>query len=391
MKKIIFFGLLSTFASVAWGQAGKLIGQNCDLNVTINKNYSKARAMDSIMKRYSDSAVVPGISFAVYNEQEGWWASAHGYADVDKKIPMNSCHLQYLQSVSKTYMAVEILQLKEQGKIELDAPMTKYLPAKYAKYVKGGEKVTVRMLLNHTSGLPDYNTTPKFVSQVVLNPTRDFTPEDELKAIDGVDFDYQPGTKYEYKNVNYLLLSLIGDALTGDHTAWIRKNIFAKLDLKNSYYEGNTRFLDHLYLPESYWDVVNVGRPANVTPMQRMTVACTKGDDGIVCTPVDAVKFLKGLMEGKLLKPESMKEMLDFVKDEKGNKRYGLGLIYFDLGGIPAYGHGGGGLGAGCGLIYVPSKQTYFFFAVNLGVFVDGDMSQKAGKLRDAMVATILQ
>ena len=390
MKKIIFFGLLSTFISVAWGQSGKLIGQNCDLNVTINKNYSKAKTMDSIMKRYSDSAVVPGIGFAVYNEQEGWWASAQGYADVEKKIPMNNCHLQYLQSVSKTYMAVEILQLKEQGKIDLDAPMTKYLPSKYAKYVKGGERVTVRMLLNHTSGLPDYKTTPKFVSQVVLNPTRDFTPEDELKAIDGVNFDYEPGSKYEYKNVNYLLLSLIGDALTGDHTAWIRKNIFNKLDLKNTYYEGNTRFLDHLYLPESYWDVVNVGRPANVTPMQKMTVACTKGDDGIVCTPVDAVKFLKGLMEGKLLKPESMKEMLDFVKDEKGNKRYGLGLIYFDLGGIPAYGHGGGGLGAGCGLIYVPSKQTYFFFAVNLGVFVDGDMAQKTGKLRDAMVATML-
>ena len=81
------------------------------------------------MKHYTTNAL-PGVSLAVYTEKEGWWASAQGYANVEKKIPMQNCHLQYLQSVSKSYMAVEILQLKEQGKIELDAPMTKYLPDK---------------------------------------------------------------------------------------------------------------------------------------------------------------------------------------------------------------------------------------------------------------------
>ena len=99
-----------------------------------------------------------------------------------------------------------------------------------------------------------------------------------------------------------------------------------------------------------------------------MTVVCSKGDDGIVCTTTDAIKFLKGLMEGKLLKPESMQEMLDFVKDEKCNKRYGMGMIYFDLGGITAYGHGGGGIGAGCGLMYIPSHKLYVYFATNIRV-----------------------
>ncbi|MEJ0101369.1 MAG: hypothetical protein WDO19_01930 [Bacteroidota bacterium] len=87
---------------------------------------------------------------------------------------------------------------------------------------------------------------------------------------------------------------------------------------------------------------MGASRPANFTTLQQVTVASSKGDDGIVCTPVDAVKFLKGVMEGKLLKPGSLKEMLDFVKDKKGHNRYGMGMIYFDLGGIPAYGHGGG-------------------------------------------------
>ena len=59
--------------------------------------------------------MLPGASVAVYSETEGWWAEAQGYADLEKKLPMTNCHLQYLQSVSKSYMAVEILQLKEQG------------------------------------------------------------------------------------------------------------------------------------------------------------------------------------------------------------------------------------------------------------------------------------
>jgi D-alanyl-D-alanine carboxypeptidase len=122
-----------------------------------------------------------------------------------------------------------------------------------------------------------------------------------------------------------------------------------------------------------------------------MTVVCSKGDDGIVCTTLDAVKFLKGLFEGKLLKPESMAEMMHFVKDENGNNRYGMGMIYFDLNGVPAYGHGGGGIGAGCGLVYIPSKKVYAFFATNTGVFANGTLSDKAGEMKNAIMGILLE
>jgi len=161
--------------------------------------------------------------------------------------------------------------------------------------------------------------------------------------------------------------------------------------LTNTYYGNGHTYLNDLYLPESYWDILNVGKPANISKFQQATVVSSKGDDGIVCTPIDAVKFLKGLLEGKLLKPESMERMLDFVRDEKGNKRYGMGMIYFDLGGIPAYGHGGGGIGAGCGLLYIPSRKIYVFFSTNLGVFVDGDLVKKADAMKNEIISTLLQ
>lgn len=390
MKRILISTVFIAGSVFLNGQSIKKTGTNCELGIAINKNYSKAAALDSVMRSYSP-ALLPGTAIAVYSEAEGWWASAQGYADVEKKIQMQNCHLQYVQSVSKMYMAIEILQLKEQGKIQLDTPMTKYLPVRYSKYIKGADKITVRMLLNHTSGVAEYNTNTSFVSQVILHPLQNFSSEDCLKNLDGAEPQFMPGAKYLYTNTNYLLLSLIGDALTGDHAEFIKKNIFKPLGLNNTYYGKGHDYLKGLYLPESYWDVLNIGKPVNVTPFQQVTVTCSKGDDGIVCTTTDAVKFLKGLMEGKLLNAESMKEMLNFVKDEKGHNRYGMGMVYFDLGGIPAYGHGGGGIGAGCGLIYIPSQKIYLFISTNLGVFVDSDLSKKADDLKTAILLTLLQ
>jgi D-alanyl-D-alanine carboxypeptidase len=389
MKKLLISVIFILSILVGYNQTSKK-APDCSPDVTINGSYSKAKILDSILKYYTTN-MLPGASLAVYSEAEGWWAGAQGYADVEKKIRMNNCHLQYLQSVSKSYMAVEILQLNEQGRIDLDAPMTKYLPLKYSKYIKNANAVTVRMLLNHTSGVPEYNESPAFVSKVMLHPLDNFSSEDCLKGIDGNEFQFTPGANYKYTNTNYLLLSLIGDAITGDHAAYIVKNIFKPLGLDHSYYGRDFSYLKGLYLPQSYWDVFNNGIAVNTTPFQQMTVVCSKGDDGIVCTTTDAVKYLKGLIEGKLLNPASMKELMNFVKDEKGNKRYSMGLIYFDLGGLPAYGHGGGGIGAGCGLLYILSHKVYVFMSTNIGCFIDSKLSAKAGEMRDAILTTLVQ
>src|SRR5215204_2157224 len=205
MKKILILSLALVSTLSFLGQTPK----NCKPDVSINAAYSKAKVLDSVLKHYTHN-MIPGASVAVYSETEGWWTGAQGYADLEKKLPMTNCHLQYLQSISKSYMAVEILQLKEQGKIDLDAPMTKYLPNKYSKYIEDAGSVTVRMLLNHTSGIPEYNEAPAFVSNVILHPTQNFSSEDCLKGIEGKGFQFTPGKTYKYTNTNYLLLSLIG-------------------------------------------------------------------------------------------------------------------------------------------------------------------------------------
>ena len=149
------------------------------------------------------------------------------------------------------------------------------------------------MLLNHTSGIPEYNEDPGFISQVIEHPLRNFSATDCLKAIASTDPLFAPGSKYRYTNTNYLLLALIGDAITGDHAAYIKQNIFKPLGLNNTYYENNHTYLKGLNLPQSYWDVFNNGVPVNITNFQQMTVVCSKGDDGIVCYHYRCYKILK--------------------------------------------------------------------------------------------------
>jgi D-alanyl-D-alanine carboxypeptidase len=136
--------------------------------------------------------------------------------------------------------------------------------------------------------------------------------------------------------------------------------------------------------------VLNTGRPANITPLQRANVATLKGDDGIVCTTTDAIKFLKGLVEGKLLHDSSLALMKQWVNGDDGKPIYGLGLVYYAAGGLIGYGHSGGGLGAGCILIYVPEKKTYIFMATNVGTLLGGDLAKKADDMKNEVLAALL-
>lgn len=353
------------------------------------KKFSKADSLQAIMNRYT-AAGIPGVSLAVYTEAEGWWAGAAGYAKVETKTPMNTRHLQYIQSVSKTYMAVVILKLYEEKRIELDAPITRYLPRQYSRYIPEAEKVTVRMLLSHTSGVPEYQTHPKYISWVLLHPTTIFPMEKAITFLEGEPMQFAAGSKYLYTNTNFLLLAMIADAITGDHAKYMSEKIFRPLQLQQTYYHHEPGYLHYANLPDCYWDALDCGRPANITELQRISVAATKGDDGIVCTPTDAVHFLKALMEGKLLQDTTLALMQHWVDNSKGQHRYGLGLAYYSLEGLVGYGHSGGGIGAGCILLYVPSKKTYLFLGCNLGVLVAGKLPEKADALKNEILVTLL-
>lgn len=391
MKKIpfIIFSVFLLFAGCSvYRQDLEIV--SCAEPAEIRPDHPRADEFREAMRGVAEAGV-PGIALAVYSEEEGWWAGAAGLAKIEDGTPMQACHLQYLQSIAKTYMAVAILKLYEQGKIDLDSPMTRYLPEKYSRYISDAEKITVRMLLNHTSGIPEYNFSPDYVAYLLQHPGHYFTGEDYLRYIEGKELNFTPGSKYVYTNANYVILALLADAVAGDHARLITETIFEPLGLTHTFYRSEPGYLAYPYLVNSYWDRYGAGIVENASQMQRNNVASMIGDDGIVTTPVEAVKFLKGLVEGKLLSATTLEEMKTWVNNSQGAPAYGLGLGHTVVNGQEGYGHSGGGIGAGCDLRYFPGKKTYIFVAINLGTVTESPLHQEVAKGRDAIYEVLLR
>lgn len=378
---ILLFSILN-----AYGQ--RLPDDSCLTGITLKSEYEKTDKINELLFELINSGV-PGAAIAIYSD-DGWWVSSAGYTSIEDEIAMHPCHLQYLQSISKTYMAAAVLKLSEEKRLDLDQPIQKYLPEQFSRYVTDSEKITVRMLLNHTSGVPEYNYSPKYVTYLLQHPNHYFTPEDFLKYIDGKPLDFKPRSDFSYRNSNYVLLALIADTITGNHAKYISDIIFKPLGLKHTYYRNESGYLVYSELVNGYWDRYSDGIVENIDELQRSNVASMIGDDGIVTTPVDAIKFLRGLLEGKILSESTLQLMMDWVTDSNGDIRYGLGLDYIEIKDKIAYGHSGGGLGAGSDLYYFPESNIFVFVAINLGTVTGSPIHEKASEVRERLYEAIL-
>jgi D-alanyl-D-alanine carboxypeptidase len=387
MKKILLGIVIIASLSGCSKYIQDTVTSQCDSPGGIGNTYSKKGALEKIMQQYVKLGI-PGLAIAVYTPTEGYWGAATGFAKIETKTPMQLCHLQYLQSVSKTYMAVAILKLHEEGRIDLDAPITTYLPEKYSKYVDKASTMNIRNLLNHSSGMPDYLESPVYISYVLQHPNHLFTSDEILGYIKNKKQEFVPGTKFRYSNTNYHVLTLIADAIAGDHNELIRQKILQPLGLTNTFYR---QIIGQPNLVNSYMDRFSTGIVENVSQLQQVSITFSKGDDGIIATPVDAVNFMRGLMEGKLLSQNSFNQMMTFVKDAEGKPTYGMGIYYVSYNGKNGYGHGGAGAGAGCGLYYFPDKKIYVFLGTNIGTLIDGPLTRRANELKNKLLEIILK
>ncbi|UOQ68994.1 serine hydrolase domain-containing protein [Hymenobacter volaticus] len=363
----------------------------CTAPGTLNPMHSKAAALSAILQHYT-TAGLPGCAVAVYSPTEGYWAGAAGFAKLEDQTPMQICHLQYGQSVAKTYLAVAVLKLYEAGRLPLDAPITDYLTASVSKQLPSADQITVRMLLNHTSGLPDYTIDPTYTAYLLQHPRSPLTTADYLGYLTAKKLDFKPGSKFTYSNTNYMVLALVADFITGDHARYLQETIFTPLGLRNTFYHNSPTYLQQPDVVNCYLERFGNGRVENVSQMQQISVGSMVGDDGLVASPLDFVTFLRALFEDRLLQPATRQQMMTWVNDHKTNKpTYGLGLYRVEHQGKVAYGHGGGGIGAGCALYYLPEQQIYFFLGVNLGTLTEGKLVSKAGELRKALLDELVK
>ncbi|WP_418605159.1 serine hydrolase domain-containing protein [Georgenia sp. SUBG003] len=267
-----------------------------------------------------------GVVVAIGRDGEPVRFCAAGRADT-RGTPLEPDDAFLVASITKTFTAVTVLQLVDAGAIALDDPVARYVPD--APLVDG---VTVRQLLDHSSGIPDYAAQPQLSSAVLADPARSWTPQEALAAVAGLDRDFAPGSEHEYSSTNFVLAGLVVEKVTGRSLAEnLRTRITAPLRLTTTALapdgpEPVTAFSQEL------------GPDANSekTPLHSLeTVAWAAG--GIVSTAQDLTTFFRALAAGELLSPAAMDEMTDF----QGRSGFGLGLWRVRLPTGPGYGHGG--------------------------------------------------
>lgn len=204
---------------------------------TDNNRMQKIEAVfpliDSIFHAYAIQHHYPGFTYGLIVDGQLVHAGALGFTDVEKKIPATTASLFRIASMTKSFTAMAILKLRDEGKLQLDDPAYKYIPEmKGLHYLtKDASPITIRNLLTHAAGFPEDN------------PWGDRQLEDtdaELMALinKGISFSNAPGITYEYSNLGFTLLGHIISKISGmTYEAYITKNILQPLGMNNTKWE----------------------------------------------------------------------------------------------------------------------------------------------------------
>ncbi|MFE0734759.1 MULTISPECIES: serine hydrolase domain-containing protein [Streptomyces] len=279
----------------------------------------------------------PG-AMARFSGPEGVESRTAGVRDRVSGSPMDVNARFRVGSVSKTFSTVVLLQLVQEGKLELDTSVNQYLPG-----LLPDDRITVRHLLTHRSGLADYtnamfaDTVPGF--EAVRN--RVFSHQELVDLSLSEPRTTEPGVAYKYSNANFVVVGMLIEKLTGRPLAdAYERRIFKPLKLrKTSYVHPDTR-IKGLHV-RGYLHPDAAGEP--LVDSTEQTVSWAQAAGAVISSPADLNTFTSALMRGRLLSPAMMEAMTTVTPTDATNTRfYGLGLRRYDLScGVQVYGHTG--------------------------------------------------
>lgn len=295
---------------------------------------------------------IPAVSAALVRDGRLVWSAALGRA-VDpqgvsartgrptaRRVRRATTATRFsLASASKTYTAVLVLQLVDRGAVGLDDPLSRWAPA-----IPGADTVTVRMLLDHTSGYPDVQDEEPILSRLTIesanfDPNRAWTRAELLARQRPPRFS--PGSKYEYSNSNYLLLGEVLERAGGaDVDAALQQGIAAPLRLRATTYATRRGLAAKMARSYEWFNQRYNDHWAGARGVPTDVIGPVWTDGGVVTTAREAARFADGLHRGRLLRAGTLTEM-NGPTAASGKERYGLGTFAFTEAGRTWQGHDG--------------------------------------------------
>jgi CubicO group peptidase (beta-lactamase class C family) len=273
--------------------------------------------------------------------------SGYGSADLEWNVPDSPATKFRLGSVTKQFTAASILLLQERGKLNIDDPVSKYMPDAPAAW----SKITIYNLLTHTSGIPSFTGFPDYRT----TEWKDTTPADLVARFRDKPLEFEPGAKFNYSNSGYVLLGYLIEKVSGQTYAdFLQQNIFTPLGMKDTGIDSNAAIL--LQRAQGYR---RSPRGIEHDGYISMTIPFSAG--ALYSTTGDLLKWEQGLFGGKVLKPESLTKMTTPFKDG-----YGCGLFIRNVEGHKLITHGGGIEGFNTSLNYYPDDKLTVIVLGNL-------------------------
>ena len=308
----------------------------------------------------------PGAILYVSHPRQGTWVGAAGVADIETGTPLGPDAKFRAGSIMKPFIATVVLQLVEEGRLSLDDAMTELLPGDVTSRFSNSDRITLRMLLNHTSGIPEWVSGP-VIERIVANPGKVWDVAEYFDLAAAQPATFAPGEGWSYSNTDYNLLGVIIERATGQ--SWrdaVIERVIEPLGLANTSLPepGNVgiegAFMHGYRLVGD--DVVDL---SFVDP----SMAGAAGGGALVTTVTDLAAFMAALRAGELFEdPRTFAEMADFVDapDTGGLVGYGLGFQKYLLpGGVEMVGHLGGTGGYRSGTFYFPVLDLSMTFALS--------------------------
>lgn len=287
---------------------------------------STQQAMDAAVK---DG--VPGVTGQAMDKY-GTWNGTSGVGNLKTQQPRGAKDRYRVASTTKTFVSTVLLQLEAEGEIRLDDTVEQWLPGVVHGHGHDGSKITVRQLLNHTSGIYNWTLDPEiqralFSKEFLTHRHRTWTPEQQVRIAMRHEPNFAPGQGWNYSDTNYIVAGMIIKKVTGQsYGDEIRRRIIEPLDLRATSLPGTD---PHLPQPSSraYSKLRDPeGKKTYDVTEYNPSVAGAAGE--MVSDSADLNRFFTALMRGKLLPKQQLAEMMTTVPmdEENPDLRYGLGL-----------------------------------------------------------------
>ncbi|MEU6228092.1 serine hydrolase domain-containing protein [Streptomyces sp. NPDC047042] len=290
---------------------------------------------------------VPGVALQA-KDRHGVWKAAAGVGNLKTKQPRSAQDNFRAGSITKTFVATVLLQLEAEGRLSLDDTVDKWLPGVVRGNGHDGRRITLRQLLNHTSGIFNYTSDPDFQREVFLaegffkNRYRTWTPNEIVKVAMGHKPEFAPGADWRYSNTNYTIAGMVIKQATGNsYGDEVRRRVIKPLGLHGTYMPGTDPTVPR---PGSRaYSTLAVDAGGKVYDVTELNPSMANSAGEIISNPGDLNHFYSALLRGKVLPAKQLAEMKTTVAAGAVGGRYGLGLIENELScGVTVWGHSGG-------------------------------------------------